>query len=217
MDRRIRKTKQAFHEALLQLLEQQDFRDLTITDIVKAADVNRSTFYKHYVYKEDLLNEIIEQVLHDLTNSYLEPYRQQPALDVRTMVASTVKIFDHVAQHHSFYRLILSSQTLLNFQLRICERLQALCLNDMQASLPDVQHRQQKQVEAGIYASYQAHAIWGMIVYWAQQDFRHSAHEMAEQLLLILNFRPLADVQVTHPSTWANESSLPLRAAPSES
>ncbi|STY33691.1 DNA-binding transcriptional repressor AcrR [Listeria fleischmannii subsp. coloradonensis] len=73
MDRRIRKTKKAFYEAFLKLLETQNLQQITVTAIVKEADVNRSTFYKHYTEKEDLLNEIIESVLGDLQAAYNEP------------------------------------------------------------------------------------------------------------------------------------------------
>lgn len=48
MDRRVKKTKKAFNQALFTLLDQKPFQQITITDIVTEADVNRGTFYKHY-------------------------------------------------------------------------------------------------------------------------------------------------------------------------
>lgn len=44
MDRRIKKTKQALNQALFTLLDEKTFQQITITDIVTVADVNRGTF-----------------------------------------------------------------------------------------------------------------------------------------------------------------------------
>lgn len=66
MDRRIKKTKQALNQALFTLLDEKTFQQITITDIVTVADVNRGTFYKHYRDKEELLDSIIDEVLADL-------------------------------------------------------------------------------------------------------------------------------------------------------
>ncbi|EAE5097757.1 TetR family transcriptional regulator, partial [Listeria monocytogenes] len=66
MDRRVKKTKKAFNQALFTLLDQKPFQQITITDIVTEADVNRGTFYKHYRDKEELLDSIIEEILMDL-------------------------------------------------------------------------------------------------------------------------------------------------------
>lgn len=61
MDRRIKKTKQALNQALFTLLDEKTFQQITITDIVTVADVNRGTFYKHYRDKEELLDSIIDE------------------------------------------------------------------------------------------------------------------------------------------------------------
>jgi AcrR family transcriptional regulator len=77
MDRRVYRSKQALKASLLEWMSRKPFESITITDIVKLADVNRSTFYKHYVYREDLLNEILKDVMADLIFAYRAPY--QPA------------------------------------------------------------------------------------------------------------------------------------------
>lgn len=74
MDRRVKKTKQALNQALFTLLDQKPFQQITITDIVTEADVNRGTFYKHYRDKEELLDSIIEEILTDLKSAYQDPY-----------------------------------------------------------------------------------------------------------------------------------------------
>jgi AcrR family transcriptional regulator len=54
-DRRTRKTRQILRSALLALLIEKRYEDISVQDIIERADVARSTFYVHYVDKDDLL------------------------------------------------------------------------------------------------------------------------------------------------------------------
>lgn len=58
-----------FNRALLSLLEQKPFEYITISEICKIAEVNRSTFYLHYDNTCDLLKETVTY-LRDNFNSY---------------------------------------------------------------------------------------------------------------------------------------------------
>jgi len=54
-DRRVRRTRQLLQSALLALLKEKRYEDISVQDIIERADVARSTFYVHYVDKDDLL------------------------------------------------------------------------------------------------------------------------------------------------------------------
>jgi len=54
-DRRVRRTRQLLQDALLSLLKEKRYEDISVQDIIQRADVARSTFYVHYVDKDDLL------------------------------------------------------------------------------------------------------------------------------------------------------------------
>ena len=54
-DRRIRRSQQLLQNALLTLLKEKRYADISVQDIIERADVARSTFYVHYVDKDDLL------------------------------------------------------------------------------------------------------------------------------------------------------------------
>lgn len=53
-------TARRMDDALIALLEHKDFEYITIKEICKKANVNRSTFYLHYDNANDLLEEVIE-------------------------------------------------------------------------------------------------------------------------------------------------------------
>ncbi|MGF7047254.1 AcrR family transcriptional regulator [Paenibacillus sp. DS2015] len=136
-DRRIRKSKTALKESLLSLIHEKDFIDISITDIVTRADLNRGTFYKHYQYKEDLLDEMINDVMAELIASYRDPYRDIEVFEIKYLTSSAIKIFEHVNENSDFYALILRANKLHSLQNRICTELKKLFLHDFSNSQPN--------------------------------------------------------------------------------
>ena len=62
-------------KALISLLEEKSFEYITVSEICKRAEVNRSTFYLHYENTVDLLNETARFLLDDFAacfNVYVE-------------------------------------------------------------------------------------------------------------------------------------------------
>ncbi|MDP1418183.1 TetR/AcrR family transcriptional regulator [Peribacillus simplex] len=181
IDRRIRKSKMALKESLISLMQNKDFRDISITDIVELADLNRGTFYKHYQYKEELLEEVMEDVIADLIISYREPYKNVETFTINELTASVIKIFEHVANYANIYTLILKSNAWPKLLERICNELKKLPLEDLE------DYRPNHKINIELASSYQAYAILGMIIEWVNTGFKYSADYMAEQLLEILN------------------------------
>ena len=54
-DRRVGKTRKALKEALTDLILETGYESVTVQDVIDRADVGRSTFYAHFVDKDDLL------------------------------------------------------------------------------------------------------------------------------------------------------------------
>ncbi|WP_342614413.1 TetR/AcrR family transcriptional regulator [Peribacillus frigoritolerans] len=181
IDRRIRKSKLALKDSLISLMQNKDFREISITDIVERADLNRGTFYKHYQYKEELLEEVMEDVIADLIISYREPYKNVETFTINELTASVVKIFEHVANYANIYTLILKSNAWPTLLERICDELKKLPLEDLE------DYRPNPKINIELASSYQAYAILGMIIEWVNTGFKYSADYMAEQLLEIIN------------------------------
>jgi AcrR family transcriptional regulator len=180
IDRRIIKSKKSMRDALVLLMKENDFKDITISDIVDSADLNRGTFYKHYQYKEDILNEIIDEVITDLIDSYRDPYKNIDMFEVNNLSTSAIKIFEHVSKYAPFYSLIFHSDTLNGFERKLCTVLKDLALNDIIDCSP------KHTINSELQASYQAYAILGLIIEWITGGFKYSSGYMAEQLLEIL-------------------------------
>lgn len=54
------KTKKNIEMAFVTLLNERNFKSITVEEICKQAMTSRSTFYLHYLDKYDLLNQLVE-------------------------------------------------------------------------------------------------------------------------------------------------------------
>ncbi|WP_099467615.1 TetR/AcrR family transcriptional regulator [Konateibacter massiliensis] len=66
IDLRVLKTLENIDSSLLGLLTRMPFHKITVDMICKEARINRSTFYKYYFDKYDLLDKYLEKVLKEL-------------------------------------------------------------------------------------------------------------------------------------------------------
>ena len=64
-DRRIRRTKRLLRQALAELMNEKEFKDITVKEITDRADLNRGTFYFHYTDTYDLREKIEDELVND--------------------------------------------------------------------------------------------------------------------------------------------------------
>ena len=64
-------TKQQIKNAFTKLLKEKGMDSLTISEIARDANINRGTFYLHYIDKYDLLEKLENEVIEELTKILL--------------------------------------------------------------------------------------------------------------------------------------------------
>ena len=68
-DRRSVYTRMIIKDSLLALLTKQDYGQLTVADVCRAAEISRSTFYRHY----DNLRQVIDELFADVREKIVNP------------------------------------------------------------------------------------------------------------------------------------------------
>lgn len=85
-DRRVLRTRKAIREALLKLMEEQDFQKISIAAIAREADIDRKTFYLHYQSPDEVLDEIIrEEANHTVEALSEEVLKGRGAADIAAL------------------------------------------------------------------------------------------------------------------------------------
>ncbi|PWV70408.1 TetR family transcriptional regulator [Nocardia neocaledoniensis] len=106
-DRRVRRSRRALRDALISLILERGYANVTVEDITERADLGRATFYKHFTDKDDLLDRIVT----DLTEELAE---RLGALLSTSSVGFTGKpvleMFRHADEERDAYRVILRGE-----------------------------------------------------------------------------------------------------------
>ena len=63
------RSRKLINAALADLLQEKPLDKITVTDIVKRAELNRGTFYAHYADVQDVINHLIEQTLSEILSA----------------------------------------------------------------------------------------------------------------------------------------------------
>jgi AcrR family transcriptional regulator len=62
LDPRVKRTRRMILQAFGELLAEKNFESISVQDVTDKAEINRATFYAHYVDKYELLDRWISQV-----------------------------------------------------------------------------------------------------------------------------------------------------------
>lgn len=166
-NRRVRMTKKALEESLLELLLEEDIHKISIRTLCQRADVNRSTFYKYYSSQYELLKEMENKLLLQI----------EAALSVNDTTMTDheklLNFFVYAQNNCNLFRLLLNANIDPDFPKQLL-------------TLPSVFRRLQEEVQADdpqelrykqefiFYGGYQ------VLKKWINSDPRETPEKMVE-------------------------------------
>jgi len=93
-DPRARRTRQLLQQAMNELMSEKRFPEITVQDITARAEVNRATFYAHFVDKYDLVNAIIRDHFQNALDANLP---KEPALTRTNLVLLIETVYSYLS------------------------------------------------------------------------------------------------------------------------
>lgn len=123
MDRRILKTRSVIKESLTSLMKEKPFDKITIKDITDKANINRATFYLHYMDKYDLLERSQNDILNEIREVLADAFKifnpqSLPIQNANTIIPFLNCVYECIGKNSDFVKVILGGNGDLNFQLK---------------------------------------------------------------------------------------------------
>lgn len=185
-DRRVRRTRRALREAMLDLMEEKGYDQVTVEELTDRADIGRTTFYLHYSAKQDLLleqfGELLDQLVVQLSQIPLSAWGQEG--DLKSVDDHPNRpicmIFQHAADNKDLYQIVLRGEGVD----QASERLQVIMTNAVNTFLSHKLGQEDEQIALKIpidlFGNYFAGAMLGVIKWWLEADMPYSSEQMEE-------------------------------------
>lgn len=165
-----KRMKQYISESLLILLEKKSYTDITICEISNKAGVNRSTYYRHFNSKE----EIVEFYYSTILKNYVQTIPEE------------IQLYDYLLNMFKYYlkhkkQLILLHKSKLSY----------LLLNSLNIDF----HQQTsfKSFEEKCQVYYHTGGIFNFLLLWFENDMNISPQDLAKAAVSLLpsNTKPI--------------------------
>lgn len=111
MDRRQKKTREAIFHAFTELLSRKDFNQITVGEIIDAADIGRATFYSHFETKDFLLKAFCEELFcHIFDTEADDGCDHRHIFDCEGSDSVILHLFQHLQNNDNNILALLASQ-----------------------------------------------------------------------------------------------------------
>lgn len=186
IDRRISRTRMALRAALMELIDEKRFEDITVEEIAARANVARPTFYSHFRDKEDLLlteiSDLVDERVEMLGNLPLaawKVYQEGESLDSPVMEPLRL-VFLHIHRNANLYRLVLSGEGAPRLTQRVGEIIANGVYGLLHTRLEQGQERFRMIVPVEFLASFFSGALLGSVSWWLESGLKLSPDEMTQ-------------------------------------
>ena len=170
-NRRVRMTKKLIKDAYLELLESNPSEKISVTDVCKVADVNRSTFYMYYedtiALRHDIENDVMDQipVLSDMPSEITTDKQFVDILE---------RFFSYIEENSRMFRILILQSDNRAFNRRLID-----AVLEKYRILSRANSERLAKYEYVFIVS----GVIGLLGAWIEEDFPVSAKKFSELVL----------------------------------
>ena len=185
-DRRARRTQHNLTHAMVGLITEKRFDDITVQNLIDRADIGRSTFYTHFRDKEDLFQQNWKHFL-DFCAQQIDWSKAGHGSFMPVLF-----LFNHLKEVQPFYRgLVRSGKSEVLFASGT-EHLSGRISADWQSQL-----KRRPTIPVPILANYLATELFGLLRWWLNERMPHPPAQMDEIYHRLVN--PSVKAALQHP------------------
>lgn len=160
-------TRECIESALVLLMNDREFSEISITDIIRRAGVSRSAYYRNYASKEDILTNVFHKAADTIISALAD------SLTEMNMHKSYLTIFEKVLEGKIFFEIIDKANMIYTFQSTLNEKYLSFV--------------EERTVEEHYRVLSWIGSILNVIFGWIHRDYKESPEEMARICCLMVS------------------------------
>ncbi|MFF2446535.1 TetR/AcrR family transcriptional regulator [Neobacillus sp. NPDC058068] len=183
-DPRVIRTQRLLKHALIDLMEERKFEQITVQDISDRASIKRVTFYLHYKDKNALLIQSIDDVLSELREQITKCISYPNDFEFRENEPhpSFIELFHQIAAQFPFYKALLVKNRVAYLTNGLLEIIHEFVSEGINQTEPDDNNL---TANRDLIIKYVESAFLEVIIWWVENNMHYSEHEMAVQLMAL--------------------------------
>lgn len=176
-DLRVQKTHQALITSFSDLLQTKSFEQITVQDLCAKANVRRSTFYRHFNDKYDLLNHVVSTLIDHFRELYLPDINPDNPRQFFEKLMRDVLTFIHDNKD------IVRSVITLNFYGEVYTIFYEQIYKAVQKQIEFDRQSGQFYVDVTIYGEFLTGGILSVITNWIQHGQQQSIDKVTKEIV----------------------------------
>lgn len=176
-DLRVQKTHQALITSFSDLLQTKSFEQITVQDLCAKANVRRSTFYRHFNDKYDLLNHVFGTLIDHFRELYLPDINPDNPRQFFEKLMRDVLTFIHDNKD------IVRSVITLNFYGEVYTIFYEQIYKAVQKQIEFDRQSGQFYVDVTIYGEFLTGGILSVITNWIQHGQQQSIDKVTKEIV----------------------------------
>ena len=160
-NKRRRDSQEKIEKAFIELLQTRQIKDITVSDLIKQTELNRSTFYANYLDIFDLADKTRQKLELEFSNLFAD-------YDYFNERSGALKMFRHIKENQIFYQTYFK-----------------LCYDDQHLiSTYDPRRAEQEHISDNLkyHIEFFRNGLNAIIKLWLAGGCQESPEEMAEVL-----------------------------------
>lgn len=168
------RSKNLIKKALAKLIHEKELAKITVSDIIREADISRGTFYAHFSDVNAVVNQIESEEMKNLMD-FVDRYGFE---NIRTNPQKFVTLVcEYMQRDMDYYRMLAQSNILNNFLWRLVYVYYERLLEKVLSAQPDTDRN-----EADLYLIYITSGAKTVILSWLNGEIKGSPEQIGERL-----------------------------------
>jgi len=167
-DRRVRKTKKALREGLVELLNEKSIQNITVKELTDKVDIHRSTFYANFKDIYELYSHVEDNIIQEISEIISTDYTFKPEIFFSDLLG-------YINKNRQVSRLFFGGSISTAFYERLTGLFKDACI-DCWHNIANISEKMD------YYVQFSLSGWLGVIGLWVSRDFEHPMETVVKML-----------------------------------